>query len=384
MSGHARVGTRTFGAHAMPIIERLTDAGIKTWLSRTSALDRYLRRGTDEAAAIFMDVEGTLVDIARAVDHVEYPGIAGLDAAVSDGNGETAYIRCLEQPPSRADERIEAFALRYDPDRDRYVDPADTYRCLRRRIAAVQPSDAADPELIMDAALLSGRYHFDIDGVEELHINLECRDLAATEQRIFMELLLSGDAPERGLRILRTSGFIERYWPLLSPMDSTDHAKEFHPEGNVWAHTLETFGYRKSPDLIVGLALLLHDCGKPYAEAEGEHRFKKHADIGADYARRFLLERGFDPDTVSEVAWLIRHHMIPGALEALPRYRTRDIMRSERFPRLLEVYRCDLCSTFRGPENYYRACRVYRSFLKHDSNPFRDELGRKLLQRFVD
>ncbi len=365
----------------MSVLETLSNAGIRTWLARTSSLDRYLR--LRNAGTKFLDVEGTLVDIARLFENVEYPGIAGVDAVVRDTDS-TVHIRCLDGPPSREDERVDAFTLRYDVQRERYVDPANVYRAIRSGEVAVTPSERAPAELICDAALLAGRYRFAVAGAHQLKLADDARPLAAAEQHIFLSLLLTGRAPAAGLDLLRVSGFLERYWNLLGPMDSTDHSKEFHPEGNVWKHTMETFRYRKTRDLTVAFALLLHDCGKPYADSEGEHRFKNHADIGAEYARRFLISMGFDSDLIHDVAWLIRYHMIPGALESLPRYRTREIMRSPLFPQLLELYRCDLSSTYRGPDGYYRACRIYRSFLKHEANPFRDAEGKKVVQRYVE
>jgi poly(A) polymerase len=70
--------------------------------------------------------------------------------------------------------------------------------------------------------------------------------------------------------------------------------------------------------------------------------------------------------------------MLPGALKTLPVYRVERTMESELFPALLEVYRCDLSSTFRGPGGYYEACKVYRAFLKHRKNPFRSSDGKKI------
>ncbi len=365
----------------MSVLETLSNAGIPTWLARTSSLDRYLRlRNT---ATKFLDIEGTLVDVARLFESVEYPGIPGIDAIVRDGDS-VAYIRCLDGPPSRNDERVDAFTLRYDTQRERYFDPASVYRSIRSGSIEITPSDRAPVELVCDAALLTGRYRFEVAGADQLKLADDARSLAVAEQQIFLSLLLTGRTPASGLELLRSSGFLERYWSLLAPMDSTDHSKEFHPEGNVWKHTMETFRYRKTRDLTVALALLLHDCGKPYADSEGEHRFKNHADIGAEYARRFLISVGYDSDLIHDVAWLIRYHMIPGALDTLPRYRTREIMRSPLFPQLLELYRCDLSSTYRGPDGYYRACRIYRSFLKHEANPFRDAEGKKVVQRYVE
>ena len=54
------------------------------------------------------------------------------------------------------------------------------------------------------------------------------------------------------------------------------------------------------------------------------------------------------------------------------------------FPVLLELYRCDLESTFRGPNPYYRACKIYRSYLKNSANPYRSAEGKKLVRLYVD
>ena len=61
----------------------------------------------------------------------------------------------------------------------------------------------------------------------------------------------------------------------------------------MWEHTLATFAHRKKPDLVLSLALLLHDMGKPDAEGAGEKRFDGHSEIGARLATRFLRRLGF-------------------------------------------------------------------------------------------
>jgi len=172
--------------------------------------------------------------------------------------------------------------------------------------------------------------------------------------------------------------------PELSRMRETAHSKEGHPEGDVWRHTLETFRYRKNQDLTVSLALLLHDIGKPYAQENNGRRFDQHAEIGSDISARILGRLGFCRETIEAVGWLIRNHMIPGAIEALPAYRRNRTMSSPLFPQLLELYRCDLSSTFRGPDGYYRACTIYRKYLKDVANPFRNPDGKKTLRLYVE
>ena len=180
------------------------------------------------------------------------------------------------------------------------------------------------------------------------------------------------------------SGLVAAHWPLLAEMDSVHHAKEHHPEGNVWKHTLESFSHRKVNELVLGLGLLLHDCGKSYAQAQGGNRFDQHAQIGSHKAGDFLYKMQFPNDVIESVEYLVRNHMMPAAVEGLPTFRTEEVMASPLFPELLELYRCDVSSTFRGPDGYYRACKTYRSFLKHRRNPFRSSDGKKRLRLLVE
>ena len=85
-----------------------------------------------------------------------------------------------------------------------------------------------------------------------------------------------------------------------------------------------------------------------------------------------------------KICFLVENHMLPAALKSLPTFRTERAMRSEWFPMLLEVYRCDLMSSFNGPEGYYEACKVYRRFIKNTKNPFRGPDGKKLYRLYVN
>ena len=167
-------------------------------------------------------------------------------------------------------------------------------------------------------------------------------------------------------------------------MVETVHDKEFHPEGDVWDHTLETLKYRKTRDLRLSLGLLLHDIGKPRARREAGNAFDRHAQIGRSIGRRFLQRLCFDEQIIEDVCFLVNHHMLPAFISRLPFFRTEKVMSSHLFPLLLELYRCDLSSTFRSPEDYYTACKTYRKFLKNIRNPFRNTQGKKLLRLYVD
>ncbi len=212
----------------------------------------------------------------------------------------------------------------------------------------------------------------------------EPEPLSSLEQRFLLTGVLTGKWAGRGLSLLMESGFIAAHWPLLQAMNRIDHSKEHHPEGNVWRHTVEAFAYRKVRELPLSLALLLHDSGKPFTGPRNGNAFDRHAQIGADRARGFLRDLGYGEELISQVDYFVRHHMLPSYIPRLAFSRTEDVLSSPHFPELLELYRCDVSSTYRGPDGYYAACATYRSFLKNRRNPFRSASGKKRLRLLVE
>jgi len=86
-------------------------------------------------------------------------------------------------------------------------------------------------------------------------------------QRDLLLGILNGARPDKGLKLLYETGFVQAYWPELARMSVIPHVKDYHPEGDGWEHTLETFKHRKQTGAVLSLALLLHDTGKPDAPA---------------------------------------------------------------------------------------------------------------------
>ena len=364
----------------MDALARLEASGIRYYLASFSALDHYF--GHTRGDNLYVAVDGTLIDLAKSLGELEYPGLEDWDAAGRWGEG-FVYYRCLqdEHPPRRLSFEIMDFL--YDPAADTFFDPNDAYRELRNKAIPSSASGRPALDTVLAAAVLSSRYGYEI-GAADL---AELEDLDAVPEAVQRQLLvdlLGSQSPTRGMQLLYDTGFVQQIWPELAPMNATFHSKEHHPEGNVWEHSIETLRYRKTPDLLLSLGLIFHDSGKPLATRTRDRVFDGHAGIGADLARRFLRRLGFSSELVSDVAWLVENHMFPGALHRLPPHRTDRLMRSRLFPVLLELYRCDLSSTFRGPDGYYRACRIYRSFLKNVSNPFRDAAGKKLVKLYVE
>lgn len=376
------------------VFQGLSAAGIEAYEASFTALDRYL--GLDPGPVRFVLAAAELQDLAKALDGIRFPGLPFADAALDlDPEGSldadrrkpsVVYFRCADSAASGERAAFAQLDLLRDPRRDVFLDPKDVYGDLRsaaarRSAAALAGRDGADRELFEAAVLLAREPYELAPGGETPR---PPRDYPAEAQRALLTLVLTGPSPWRGLELLRLSGFVEAYWPELALLSGTGQSKEFHPEGDAWDHTLETFRYRKLPSLGLSLALLLHDAGKPRAEKAEGRQFDRHAEIGRSVAERFLARLGFPPALIGDVSFLVRYHMMPAALGRMPLNRLDGVIDDPRFPALLEVYKCDELSTFRGPDGYYEACAAYRAWLRNSRNPWRGADGKKLARLYLE
>lgn len=359
-------------------LRALRGAGIQARYTRFSALDRFFRKAG--APLLTLGAACSIIELAKIFPDLRYPGIDGFDAALTSAGEEEVYFSCNDaaEAPAARGENFAILSLSYDPFRDSFHDPMGIYPLLRRGVIYPETESALGASAAMDAAILISRYAYRLESGASQARPAEPEPFPPETQRMLLAYILSGENASAGLKFLSERNFIQALWPELSCLSSIAHSKEYHPEGDVWEHTLETFRYMKKPDLTLALALLLHDAGKPLAGAQEGRRFDRHAELGAAVAQKFLKRLEFPAALAADVSFLVRNHMLPGLIKSLPTYRTGSVMESELFPMLLEVYRCDLSSTFRGPGGYYEACKVYRAFLKHKKNPFRGSDGKKL------
>jgi len=368
------------------ICSSLAAAGYAVKFCGYSALDFYFR--LPALPFFWIETNADIAVLARYIDNLRFPGVGIADAA-AETSGGTCYFRCLE-----SNERSENFSpllsLTYDWQTKRFQDLLGVYPLLREirdrkfetdlDIIIAQPH-IGNNRLAMEAALLLARYGFSVETSAASFVqNLLPRP---EMQRVFLCCLLLSARPELGLELLKKSGFLKNFWPELASLDDVDHSKEFHPEGNVWNHTLETFRYRKPAasgafDLRLSLALLLHDTGKPISASFANHRFEGHAELGAQAAARFLERLEFEPSLIQDIFYLVKNHMLPAALKRLPLTKTAEIMASPLFPTLMELYRCDESSSFKGLDGYYENSAAYQAYLKNVKNPYRSRDGKKI------
>jgi len=398
----------------MTVLNKINEKGFFSYQHGFGAIDSWLGQNPinnkETNSPVFILTNADTTDLAKIFINLRFPGVDLADAAVEE-NGHTWYFRCLNS----IEENKPSFTLLdfyRDCKANAFYVPGGIHPLLKqfkhnlyKTSFDKKPNEEMNPlqiiketlnpdtehtHQLMDAALILAKY-FDTDElqIKKIAAFFQTRQNSLTpvpnqeKQRVFLSELITSVNPGLGLELLKTSGFIKKFWPELAALDEADHSKDFHPEGNAWEHTMETFRHRKpgasgTYDLTLSLGLLLHDSGKPAATRTGTKRYDGHAQLGEIQAQRLLERLGYDHSMILDICFLVRQHMLPAALPRLPLFRTEQIMSSPLFPLLMELYRCDESSSFKGPDGYYESSAVYQQFLRNRRNPYRTADGKKL------
>lgn len=254
---------------------------------------------------------------------------------------------------SRRDFTINAIS--WDPLTGEVLDPAGGAADLDRGLLRhVSEKFAEDPLRVLRGMQLAARFELRVaTATVDLCRGIEPEGLA--RERIFEEwkkLVLHGRRPSLGLAFLRDCGWV-RYYPELEALIDCPQDPEWHPEGDVWIHTLhvmDAFAEERAgddwEDLVVGFGCLCHDLGKP-ATTEmdgGRIRSKGHEEAGEGPTRTLLGRMTNQERLAQEVVPLVREHLKPttlylsGASAAAVRRLARRVIRIDR---LVRVARAD-------------------------------------------
>jgi tRNA nucleotidyltransferase (CCA-adding enzyme) len=221
-------------------------------------------------------------------------------------------------------------AIAWDPLTDEYLDPFDGRGDIERRILrAVDPSTFGEDSLrVLRAIQFAARFEFNLDEpTADLCRTISLDDLPA--ERIWGEiekLLLAAPRPSQGFDLALRLGIIDRLFPELKALVGCPQEPEWHPEGDVWIHTLMVIdqtrtrigGFDRSRQVTLMLGAVCHDLGKPPTTAfvDGRIRSIDHEQAGVGPATA-LLDRlnihtidGFD--VRKQVLGITAHHLKPG------------------------------------------------------------------------
>jgi tRNA nucleotidyltransferase (CCA-adding enzyme) len=220
-------------------------------------------------------------------------------------------------------------AIAWDPLHDEYLDPFDGRRDLARRVLrAVDPVTFPEDSLrVLRAMQFAARFTFEIDEqTRALCQSIPLDDLAP--ERIWGEIekLLYAPAPSIGFALALDLGAVGQLFPELRALVGCRQEPEWHPEGDVWVHTLQVIDQARlriddlprPQQVAVMLGAVCHDLGKPATTAfiDGRIRSMDHEEQGVAPATS-LLDRlrmqsidGYDVRT--QVLGMVAQHLKPG------------------------------------------------------------------------
>ena len=233
---------------------------------------------------------------------------------------EVTYGDTIEEDLVRRDFTVNAMAVDL-PGRG-FVDPHHGLEDLEARVlrtpATPEESFSDDPLRMMRAARFAAQLDFTpaAEVVAAMTAMAE-RITIVSAERVQAELnkLLLSDHPIKGLRLLVDTGLADHVLPELPALrlESDEH----HRHKDVYEHSLTVLEQavaleREGPDLVLRLAALLHDIGKPRTrrfEPDGRVSFHHHEMVGAKMTRRRMRELKYSKELTEDVTRLVELHL---------------------------------------------------------------------------
>lgn len=172
-----------------------------------------------------------------------------------------------------------------------------------------------------------------------------------------IKILTEGGA-QRAFQLLTESRLLPVILPEIEAMRGVEQSPDFHPEGDVFVHTLLLLDKLDHPTETLALGALLHDVAKPVCRAQSKKRitFYGHCETGAEMAIEICQRLKRSRETWARVSYLVKNHL---RLISAPEMRTSNLkrfLREEGIEELLELARIDALSSS-GDLRPYEFCR---------------------------
>ncbi len=285
------------------------------------------------------------------------------DGLYSDGRhpDEVRFSQTAEEDVQRRDFTINGLLL--DPlDHDRVLDyvggQADLEAGIVRTIGDPARRFGEDKLRMLRAVRFAARFGYTIAPPTMAAIQRLAPDIhQVSRERIREELtkMLTEGQARRAFELLDESRLLHEVLPEIEKMKGVEQPPQYHPEGDVWVHTLlllEKLPTGVSRTLAWGA--LLHDIGKPptFRRAPDRIRFDGHVEVGVAMARDICQRLRMSNDDIEQILALVNNHMKFGDAPRMKPSTLKRFMRLPQFEEHLELHRIDCLSSNENLELY--------------------------------
>jgi poly(A) polymerase len=292
------------------------------------------------------------------------------DIGYSDGRhpDEVRFSKDPREDVARRDFTINGMLL--DPVGGEVLD----YVGGRKDLAAGIIRTIGDPEerfsedklRMLRAVRFAARFEYTIDPATFAAMqNLAHQIEVVSRERVRDELtrMLTEGHARRALLLLEESGLLKAVLPEISAMKGVAQPAEFHPEGDVFVHTLLLLDNLPNPStLTLAWGALLHDVGKPptFRVAPDRIRFDGHVEVGGKMAEEICRRLRFSNDETAQILALVDNHMRFGHATRMKESTLKKFLRLPGFDEHLALHRAD-CLASHGSLDTYEFVRQKRA-----------------------
>jgi poly(A) polymerase len=284
------------------------------------------------------------------------------DGAYSDGRhpDEVQFSKDARMDVQRRDFTINGLLL--DPDTREVLDYVggreDLQRGIIRTIGEAHQRFAEDKLRMLRAVRFAARFGYSINdqtlsAIRELAPQIHQVSHERVRDEV-LKMLTEGHA-RRAFELLDQTDLLEHVLPEIKKMQGVAQPPQYHPEGDVWTHTLMLLeGLPAGCPKTLALGALLHDVGKPptFRVAPDRIRFDQHAEVGTKMAEEICRRFRLSNDDTDQVLSLVANHMRFGDVQRMKDSTLKRFFRLPRFEQHLELHRLDCQSSHRDLSLY--------------------------------
>jgi poly(A) polymerase len=250
---------------------------------------------------------------------------------------------------------------------------------------------AEDKLRMLRAVRFAARFEYTIDPATLTAIQQLASQIHQVScERIREELtkMLTEGHARRAFELLYTSGLLREVLPEITAMKGVEQPPQYHPEGDVFVHTLlllEKLRPDASGSISKTLAwgALLHDVGKPptFRIAPDRIRFDGHVDVGVKMAAEILRRLRFSNYETDQILALVENHMRFGDVQRMKQSTLKKFLRLPSFDEHLELHRIDCLSSHGHLDSYEYSRQQLQSMPPDEIRPKPLISGRDLMEQ---
>jgi poly(A) polymerase len=288
------------------------------------------------------------------------------DVGYSDGRhpDEVRFTKDPRKDVERRDFTINGMLL--DPATNQILDfvggQEDLKAGIVRAIGDPERRFAEDKLRMLRAVRFAARFDYKIDPATMAAIQKSAPKINQVScERVREELtkMLTEGRARRAFELLDSTGLLPQVLPEISAMKGVEQSPQYHPEGDVFVHTLlllEKLPAGASKTLAWGA--LLHDVGKPptFRVAPDRIRFDGHVEVGVKMAAEICRRLRFSNDETDQILALVDNHMRFADVERMKQSTLKKFLRLPAFDEHLELHRID-CLSSHGQLDAYEYSR---------------------------